>query len=571
MLTTEQIAEKIKNPKNAQALAKAKEIQNSISQYWNNQHPDIVYKRVEPLLISEKYKQFIKVFKNWPKPLVNKVRTHYTKIYESYGGVREVSFGENTNARFVFENIEKTIYEGISSEAYWKKYGHDILLTQPNSVFVTASKEDGLVIKHVPLKYIHDIDESTAGVDYAIFCMKLKDVETYYVYDDTFFYTYEKVKGVVSLVEAVPHGAGKCPVSFASNRFENVDEIIVKKSVLSDSLDDLLEYSILKTFYQNYKYFGSFPKEIRPQTRCEWKSEERNLACDGVGGLKPIRSNEPYNMPNGGKCTNCNKIKGMMGEILEIPISMQSNENFVKNLGNLYNKIEADSNILKVHAEDIKELEDKILADCIGSGFGQQFSQSVNEKQVGASLDDIESNLNDFAGNIEETWNFNISRAGEMYSSDFEFSNNKWGRQHFLKSTEQLYKELETLTDTSSDPSLIQQKKRDILLTESKNDPSVLKRSARIQQLKPWSLFTPEYITQNIATLQVLNPGDVGLYFYFDQALTQWETSNGRLEDFGTGTPEALLQEETIINDIRTSLKSIINSYGVNTSGAATA
>lgn len=501
--------------------------------------------------------------------------THYTKIFSSFGSVFEFDFNGNVDALLSFELLRSVVYNGIPDKDYWEKIGNIIALTEPNSIFLTGKDDEGrIMIKHIPLKHIHDVEEDEGGIKNIFLEFEKetgepgsrKKMKFFFVFDEKFFYVLTESQAGFTFIMQGEHGSRKCPVAFASA--ENIDsKFILKKSRLSDSISDLFDYVILKVLYLNYKHFSAFGKEIKAQTRCTWKSEEMNVACDGKGTLNPILRDQDFQFPMIGNsnCPSCNgnKNTGVGGEVVEIPIEMQGNEAFLGNIGNLFQRIDADTGILQFHSDDLDKLEDKIFNDSIGFGFGEGFRrQAVNQDQVRASYDDIESNLNDYGKFIEQTWSYNIDRAGEMFSDSFVKSIIKLGRNHFLKTTEQLYSEYETITKNTSNDALIDKKLTEIILTESRNDDRLLRRNKRIQQVIPFSTFTPDFVNKNLANL---NAQQVDLYFNRTQAIAIFDAVNGPIEDWGREMTDetGFVNEAKVILEIQKLLIEILNEYGL--------
>lgn len=596
-LSQEEILNLIEQPKNREILDTAKRYELELKHFYARDYTDayndnVVCERARPLLTGKKFTKFKEVYQNYALPLVNKVQTHYSKIFSSFGGVFEYRFnGEKIDAQVAFEDSLNTIYNGISDKEYWSENGHVLVNTQPNSIFLTTTKKDGLLrIKHIPLDHIHDVEANEAGIEYVIIQNKIKvddkDLKMFHVFDDTFFHILlEKSSGfqfvefeedgTIKELEQInfkEHGAKSCPAVFASAKLLNEpgNEFILRKSLISDSIPDLYDYVILKTLYLHYKQFSAFGKEIRAQTRCSYKDEELNVSCDGKGFLNPIFGNKTSKYPLGGNiCPTCaekNKNKGVGGEVVEIPIEMQGNEAYIANLPNLFQRINADSSILTFHSDDIKSLEDKILSDSIGSGFGEGFRrQAVNADQVMFSYDDIESNLNREAKSIEKTWSYSVNRAGEMFSSSFVDSLIKLGRNHLLKTTEQLYEELKIISSTTSNLALIGKKKKEILLTESRNNDRLIRRSSRLDQVVPFMEYSAEYVSTNKDTLFQISPEGVDLYYSKTQVLAIFEALNGPVEDFGAGIINEFGEpdEEAAIKKIREELLNIMKNNGL--------
>ena len=581
ILDNETIIKLLAKPRNHEIIAKAKLHENELKQFYSNTHPELIFARVQPLLIDVKYDTFLKVYKNYAQPIINKIRTHYGKIFSAYGSSFEFDFNGNVEKAMEFDDLRRTIYNGISDREYWRNIGHTKALIEPQSVFVTATNaEGGIEIKHFPLKYLHDFEETESGLQYLILKFSPKDedqgknnVEYYYVYDSVNFYVYIKTNNGFQVFtdpegnELVgPHGAKRCPCDFASN--ENMTtKIGLKKSRISDSVSDLYDYIFLKILYLIYKQYSAFGTQIKAQVRCEYKNEEKNVICDGHGTLGPIDRAKEFSFPGfTDQCPRCNSNKntGTGGEVIEIPLEMQGNEQFINNIGNLYQRIDADSGILTFHSEDIDALEQKIYDDALGTGFGEGMRrQAVNDDQVMASMDDMSSNLADYSKSVEQVWEYSLDRAGEMFSTeDFVKSHIRLGRQYFLKSTEVLYQELELLLKSTSNHTLIDKKQNEIIMTEARTDDRLLRRNKRLKAVMPFSNYSPQYILSN---REALNKDLLDLYDNSSQVLSIFELVYGPLEDFAIEmvNEDGIIDEGAAIKEIQKTFNEILVDYGL--------
>lgn len=582
ILSLEQIKEKIQSPKNRDLLDQAKENERELKLFYSKSGDSkLIQDLIRPIISGKKLSKFNKVYKNWTKPIINKIETHYSKVFTSPGAVFDFDFGDNIDAKIGFDLIREGIYSGVSDIKYWEKLGHPIKITQPDSCYVTGTSKEGAInIKHVPLKYIHDIDATEKGVEYLIVKKKIKidGVERtfYHVWDDVYSYNLVEGEEGVELVvinnqaQVFEHGAKKCPVERASTDYLDTDNFILMKSIISDSIPDLYEYLILKTFYEYYKYYSAFGKEIKAQTRCDYKSEEDNVVCRD-GQLSVMHPGKEFRMYHDKSCPKCGGgDKGdLFGEIIEIPLMMQGNSDFLGNLGALFNRVDADTGILTFHSEDLEKIESKIYSDSIGMGFGEGFRrQAVNQDQVRASYDDIESNLNDYGRYTEQTVKYNLDRAAEMWSESFTSSVYKYGKNHFIKDTGILYEELKTIKETTSNDAMIDKKMQEILMTESRNDQKLLKRAKRIQQVIPFNGFTDEYVSSNLESLRAMNSDAVDIYLNKFQVISIFEAVHGPLSEFGSGILNefGLPDEGTTIKEINKLFIQILDEYGLRTS-----
>lgn len=584
----EEIKKVILKPENEESLKTAKLMEKQLSHFFTGQHvDDVIFIPVGKILTDKKYTVFKNTYKTWTKPIVNRVKTHYGKVFTASGGrVTNVFEGsESEEKQLAFNEMLTTVYTGVPDFKYWESIGINLSFYTPNSTFITAQKDGEIVIKHAPLDSVRSVKCDESGIRHIVYCYEQKvngdTQKVYYSYDDLNFYALThgqdgKLQVMTSTdgsLMAGPHGAKKNPVTFVSSELvEGAADhgFVLRKSRITDSIGDLFSYAVLKTFYLSYKYYGAFGKEIKAQTRCNYKSEELNIRCDGRGNVMALNP-ELSSVIGDGTCPQCaTKNTGILGEIVSIPIEMQGEKNFVANISQMFQRIDADTGILEFHSSDIEALEAKIKTDCIGRGFGSAINnQAVNRDQVRVSYDDIESNLNEFSRYLTQTWNYSVNRAGEMYSSEFRKYHRVLGKKYFLKSSRELIEELGKLAQVTNDQALIDIKTHELIETETRNNPKAEKRAQRIRQVKPFNDFSLNYMAANQDGMRLINADAVDLFFNFNQVLSIFESEHGRLEEFAARSIQEEVRPETqVIQEIQAELYSILDTYGIRTNAA---
>ncbi len=497
--------------------------------------------------------------------------THYLKIYDAHGRVMNFQF-ESLNSHLRFEDKTEGIYNGVGGDEYWKNNGHKLCLLEPNSLHLKGTDAEGnTLVKKIPVESIHDIDADEAGVKWVVIKEedKIDQGKFYYhVYDGLNFSVWQKSNDsngfeMVSLDDSSlfsginQHGAERCPADFIFNENQSTDNFIIKKSILSDSIKDFYSYVILKTFYENYKYFGAFGKEIVPKQRCDYKDKESGARC--YNGT--LRSNDPSSGFEPQSCPACSSQKNsqVMGAVYEIPIEMQGNETFISNFDKMFKRIDADAGILQFQAEDIEALKSDIESDCIGKGFGLSVrKQAINQDQVRSNFDDQESNLIFFSERVETTWSNDLDTVRQIMSMTGSVSITL-GRKYFLKSTVELYGELDQIQKSTSNVAVINNKLDEIVLTENKHNQRFLERKKLFSVLQPYSAFPYEYVKEIRETAPPLS---IAMYDRFQEVLSEFEFLNGPIETFGIEIEDKRVRIDSIRKEFKNILNKIIEQDG---------
>ena len=304
LLNESQIIQRLKQPRNKTSLNKALLKESEYKQFFYNHSPELIFNKVKGFNIAAKqFTRFKNVFENHPQSIINTVVTHYKKVFSAHGRHHNFSFS-NINVETNYKEDRKTLFNGISGFDWWEQYGHIYSFTEPSSVLLSLN---GLKVKHFPVEHIHDIEVDESGVKLLILQEQIKegkeDYIRYIIYDELFTYIFRTSKskegfepesiqttdGVVNWKSL--HGAKKCPATQIVKTNADINNFIVKKSLLDDSIKDLYAYSIFKTFYQSYKARGSFGTRIKAKLRCDFKNNSENTKL-GAAALLAIKSSE---------------------------------------------------------------------------------------------------------------------------------------------------------------------------------------------------------------------------------------------------------------------------------------
>lgn len=563
ILDQQQIKELINKPENLASIAEAKKDQAYYKQFYNNENPEVITNRAKELLNADDFILFKSLFKNPVRPLINKVETHFKKIYGSDNRIIKSSFGDDKKASEDFTKLRKKLYHGLPDIDYWRRFAHKLIFTEPSSLFLTAFDGIALTTAHMPLSKVHSISANEMGVEYVIFKEEKEGQVYYYCYDSLYYSIYKETEQGIILDTTVLdggvivdktgfHGANKCPVTRVYEEVKSVGDNIVMKNPLTDYIDEICTYSIFKTIYDEYKYFSGFGNEVRAETNC-MGFNDGSYTCNGEFMFPNGKPNEST------KCTACTqKKKTVGGERITIPRNQQSEE-FLKNVKSMYFRVEADSNILTFHSSDIKSFKYSVLEDIIGEGYGSSRDQQVNKTATETKLtfDDQESNLYGFKEPVERSWSNTLDISGSMLSVSYEYSvvslTDKW----YLQSINGLQEEYSQLRNVTSSQVLLQAKEDEIVRATYKNNDTFMKRHHIIKALQPFSGLTEEYINTNYLSLSQSNPNAMILRDNFTQVLAIFEAEDGDIEDYFTDSNYSIM-----LKNIKIKFLNILNDLG---------
>lgn len=515
-----------KNPSRGD-LDFAAEHERELKLYTEDVGKQIIFDVVRQRLMPDAFAIFKREYKNPCISLYSHISEHFAKVYDAHGSVFSIDFGNKINTEARFRELRKIAY-GANDSVFWRRYGHDIIIKEPNSVFVTGRIGADIKIKHYPLSQIKAVDTDIEGIKWIV----LEDAENYFCYDSQNVWTVSKDFETYDFIE---HGAIVCPVTWASNDCMFNGNYNIRKSVLSDKVRDgsLMHFLINSNTMAYYKAKSAFDTKVRPQGEEEVLKIEQlqRQASDPDHELsheqmmlriKSIRDNDP----------------DMMGGTIKISPARLTDSVFVDAIIGAIQNIPANVDSLRYHDEYLGNTALNILNSVTGADIGIALqNRAVNQEQVAANVDGKERTLKEFGSNVEGTWNFTLSRLGEILTNGNKFTAYlKLGERYFLKSEELLLRELEQLLKGTSNLAAIEQKQSEIYLTKNRHNPKALERYNLIKLLQPLAALPQSYISDH---RMALNPDVVSSYENFPQVLAIFEVYFGSIENFAT-------QEDTL-------------------------
>lgn len=563
ILNHETIVKILEIPKNAKSLGEIKESEEWNNLFYSDMNNNLLFKKIERLLDDDKMEKFKLVYKNHAQTWISQIKDHFMNIYTAHGRNIDYDFGENATAKLSFEKLRKTLFNGLSDTKYFQDFGHAVNLTAPSSLLLATQSERGINISRVKTSQIHDYESNESGLEYLVIKERVikehEDYTRYWVYDDINYWVYrdgtngfelEKSEGIVNFGT---HDSTKCPAVQFYGVKKYTDNFLVNKTVWEDGRKDMISYNILKTMYENYKYFGAHGKEIRPKDRCDHKTSSHRCQNGVMISLDPENTSTP------GACPRCSKNRSVMGEVIHIPIQLQMNKEFMANIGNLYQFINADSNILSFHLEDLNQMEAKFLDSIVGKGYGQTFKgQAVNEDQIRNNNEAQKAKLDAYKQKNEDSAQYILDRAAEMHSRSFRGSSYKLGNKYFLQDVTELRNELKEIKTNTSNVSVIRKKQREIILTEYRNDEKFLQEEEIMNIIHPWSMLSEASIMAN-RDYYMRFPEKWDMFNNIGTVKALFELRHGNIATFNVDQEDAIKRIEGIEEIFYDILKQVTN------------
>lgn len=494
MITNDKFLDLIKKPKNAKSIGFMREHEAAIGAFSTGEGFDRILKTYANRYVAGMQETVKSLFKAHTKkilaPYTGTVHSHFLKIYDSAES-RNVDFNFNNNDLYAdFAEFIRTAYLGdIGALRFSKEYLTTDILYNPNTRYYADFELDNEdkesigysspVIKRVDVNLLHDINEENGRTDYMIFfeCDKSGKPESYFLIDDERLAKASKTSSGWVVSAETLHGYKYTPVCSASSaKFFTKDKEEIKKSVISDSIDDLKAWLFIKNQDKVFFSRNQTPTEYTISSKCKGTYDNNiHYTCeDGyyfVTDKEGVYNSEgDYEAPTRERrvCHSCSaksKESYKLGKVINVAYEdVTRDSDKIKNIKDGFGFITTDPAMLKESREridkDLADIETTIIGRASNSGM---IKEAINEKQVKLSGESKEQTLTAFAEQVEvnEMFLFDLLGRGR-YGDEYEYTQVYLGRRWFF-SEQSLSSELKELREAKVSSVLIKRKEEELI------------------------------------------------------------------------------------------------------------
>lgn len=546
MLTVEKIKELIKSPKNQKSLLEARENERVLEFLFYDRHrEEKFFSKLTSLLVPDRIEYCRSIYENHCTSILDKIPSHLSKIFEAQGKLFKYRF-KDLNTEIKFSQWSEGSYEGISPLQFWSNKGLQYLLCHPTSIVISDIIADVPKNKVYTCSHIVDIDADAQGIKYAILKFnidsgdqiitadqKAVDVTVkYFAFDEANYYVLSQAGDEIIIDKQIPHKAKECPIEWLYDVNLYPDNHVIKKSIVWDSRGDLMDYLRSRNFQKMYKYDTGHPTIIEPE-------------IEEVEFSNPAVQDGDYETTPGGNggfagaliaATNQRKpnIKTRSGRRILIP-QQNFNPDVLKHLIDSFKTLEGNSEVLNYLWTDCEQLEEKILCDIIGSGYGA--TEEIAGKtatEVHAGTETQESVLTFIKSKIETSWQGSFRKCANLGFVGLVSITINLGDKFFLKSDEKLSAELKGMSEAGFPFADLAHKRNEVIYTQYKHDVDFLERRRILNAIQPFTQFTKTEVLGMAQTL-VQSPANLDFYLYlhFDELVNRFEIEEGSIAVFG--------------------------------------
>jgi hypothetical protein len=533
ILSTEKIFELIKKPKNAAILKEAVIEEKTLKAYATGENKHLIIDECLKMLVPERQPKFKESFGLHTKPLIDKVATHFQRIFDATGRVIDNKFFDSEQKQD-FENYVSKCYEsasknknGLSSEYYYKHIGLESILFEPNNIalidFSITKNDQGAYdkidkrnepfVSTVNIKQIWDIDSSARGIEYLIiyneYLKNTQKTKQFFVVDDLNYTLFELNKsGNPQLILQNRHNFECVPATHISSYNKYKGNYTIKKSPISDSLDDLYAWILLKNFSKMYGWESGVPTQLQPKFKCD-NTHHTGVHCNN--GIFKLNDGQSAYCE---KCQRKSQEKTAWGKVVEIPmeyLETESAERFMK----LFSYVDFNTDVMRFHEEDLSKKEEKIISDIIGKSQNSvsKSKEARNEIDVQSDTEDMRRVLASVSEMIEQTWQFTDSLIAKARNYNSYVSSSIFlGRGYMLQSKEKYYNEYDLLRKAGADDFLLNKKLSEIIETEYGYDKNFVDVFGMVAGIVPFRNIPTEKIYEHFDKFKTNEDTELDLY-----------------------------------------------------------
>lgn len=440
-------------------------------------------------------------------------------------------------------------HEKLNEPQVWQTKGWEFFKTEINSVLVVDLPREQRDERPEPYFYWLPIDDvlaykaepTTGQMDFILFRRKDEIVAL----DDASFRVWEDKKHTGQLIGEpivdAPHDLGYCPARFFWDTPLSLDDPDVKESPLSKELESLDWFAFFHISKRQLDLMGAYPILSGYEQACDYSNAENGDYCDG-GFLRDKQGR--YRLDAAGllmRCPKCgNKRIIGAGSFVEVPIP---NENEGRpDLRNPVQMLQVDRDALDYNVDEQNRLRDEIITAVVGQNEIVTDRDAFNEQQVRANFESVTTVLRQVKKGFESAQKWVDSTICRLrYGNLFLSAEINYGTEFYLYTVDDLRARYKAAKEAGASESELDAIQDQILATEWKNDPVMLRRMRILADLEPLRHLTRAEAL-DLYRDRLISAETYRLKVNFPAYIRRFERENTNISSFG----EALAYDRKI-------------------------
>lgn len=426
--------------------------------------------------------------------LMDEVFTFVSKIFDGRNPVSYYEFGSDS------EKSDWLQYRSdLKLAHWWKTKGLQAFRTMHNSFLVVDSPPEQTGDRPEPYFYLVEADNvshvkaiNEIDLEWIVF---RQDENTMVVIDDEQYWILDSPDGtsIENVRLQTPHEYGYCPSTPLWTTAVSDDQPLVKKHIVTNWLDALEKLLFFKVSNEDLNTYARYPIMSGFDHSCKFEDKEAGYSCSNgylrfrAGGYL-IRNKKPQ------KCPVCSKKRfNGPGSFIRVPVPSVANDNKDLRGGVEYSQIPVDS--LNYNNSDVSTRWNSILSAITGYQGLPINDQAVNEKQVGAIFESIETALQYPQQNAERVIKWLDATLCRSRYNTFKGLSISLGTEHYVLNSSQLIEVYESVR-TSAFSANTMDKIQDLYYESMyRNNPELMQRQAIVNHLDPFRHRTISEVT----------------------------------------------------------------------------
>ena len=544
-LEERKIAEELRSPSKASEISMAQSQQERIKFHADKSLDSVQgsasYVRfrdfVRSVLPEDKANLTLNLLK-FPIPtneITDKVFTKLSKIFDGRNPAYNYEF-KNPKDRADWEKYRQNV---LDEPNVWANKAWDYYKTEINCVLVVDMPEVADPSDRLPQPYFYFVpianvvsywvNDMTQNMDWIMF----KNDGRLIVIDGESFRTYvlNADNSLGRKISESRHGLPYCPSRFFWSEPLSLSTPDVKESPLSKELSNLDWYLFKLLGKRHLENYASYPILSGYEEECDYTDKDGN-SCSHGHLVKP--DGGYLTNPDGSLvlCPLCQGKKNLAGAgtYIEVPVPDADQPD----MRNPISMLTVDAQSLKYNKDEVASLETKIIAGCVGVDNSILNELSVTDKQVDASFESQDSVLSRVKKGFETAQNFVDSTICRLrYGGSFLSASINYGTEFYTLTPEVLRKRYNDAKKGGASESELDALRQQMLETEYRHNPLMLRRMLILSDLEPFRHSTPDevlrYFEKGLATAE-----EVRLKSDFTNYVRRFERENGNILEFGS-------------------------------------
>jgi hypothetical protein len=505
---------------------------------------------VKSILDESKYVRFLQLFELKTAETIEEIFTKLSRCTEAQDRVVDTYF-TNEKSELDFEAYRSTILQ--DEKFFTETIFEDLLQNNHNGILLIDINEEGKpYFFNITISQVIAIDTNKSSqIEYVIF---KTGKNTAYAYCDTHYRKFDISKGIEKaiLLEEFPHNLGYCPAHFLynSNLSTRISRI-VKESVVSKYLDSL-DFLLFLNTSQKYLNTYAYPIMEIPSKDCNYTDFKGN-SCEG-GYITDVTETENGQQTIQTKCPQCAKNHFIgAGSVIEKDITINPETQSFEYLQDSVKFVAPPVDSIQQSESTTKNLERNIITKITGFSENSNDSQAKNELQVSSYYESQVSVLQKFQKPLEAAQKFVIETAAKlMYPNEFLYSVVNWGKNYYLRSEDELLKQLDLLRTSNAPTQIIDLVENEYVNQKLKNKPLLRNRFEMLSRINPYSNFSFEELN-DFYSKGILDNVGFSLATNFNYYLDKFEIEFGDISNYKIN-----LSLKARILEIQTKLKEYV-------------